>query len=191
MTGAIWWKSRRRCHLDIESVVHDAVFHKAQTIAVQRYTDDIRGTEDAINANLGSSHHEKSPYYSSLTAKIALHLSEHDMRSSLEYHNSLARVERLRFLKSELYNDPSMLLIDFLDRNPDRFSDPPDFADFQRLALKVSNGDKWWSWILDVLDKFSSEVSDENGNTYVMKVLFAALHDAAPDIFNSQQTTSH
>lgn len=110
-----------------------------------------------------------------------------DMAHSREYRDSVAQVERLRFLKRELYSDPSMLLLDYLDKNPSRLTDPPDLARFQHLALKVSNGERWWCWVLDVLDKLSSEVSDKDGNLWVMNVLVRALKQGAPDLFHEFQ----
>jgi hypothetical protein len=184
MTGSAWWKPRRASHPDVETVIRETVFRRAQAIASDRYADDLHGAQDAINADLGARRHKRSPYYSRLTAQVTLRLSNRAMSRSLEYRESVARVERLRFLKNELYSDPSMLLLDHLDRNPGKLADPPDPASFQRLALMVSKSDQWWCRILNVLDRLSSEVSDEDGNFYTMNVLFAALQEAAPDLFN-------
>lgn len=184
MTGSAWWKPRRIVHSDVETVVHEAVFQQAQEIASKRYADDVYGAQDAINAHLGARHYEHSPYYSRLTAKITLRLSKQGMNRSLEYRDCVARVERLRFLKDELYSDPSMLLLDHLDRNPDKLSDLPNPAEFQRLASMVAKNDQWWSRILYVLDRLSSEVSDRDGNFYAMNVLLTAMQKAAPDLFN-------
>lgn len=184
MTGSAWWKPCRTSHPAVETVVRETVFRRAQAIASDRYADDLRGAQDAINANLGTRCHKRSHLYSRLTAQVTLRLSNRGMSRSLEYRESVARVERLRFLKNELYSDPSMLLLDHLDRNPGKLTDPPDPASFQRLALMVSNSDQWWCRILHVLDRLSSEISDKNGNFYAMSVLFTALQEAAPDLFN-------
>jgi hypothetical protein len=188
MTGSAQWKPGRTSHRDIEAVICNVVVHRAQAIAAQRYGDDIRSAQDAINADLSICRRERSPHYSSLAATVTLRLSKQNMTSALEFRDSLARIERLRFLKQQLYSDPSMLLLDYLDRNPEKLDEPPDFARFQQLALRVSNGDRWWCRTLDILDKISSEVPDEHGNLYVMKVLSDALQDAAPDIFTHQET---
>jgi hypothetical protein len=187
MTGSIRWEPHRTAHLDVEAVVRDAVFNRAQAFASERYADDVRGTEDAINADLGIRRCESSPFYSGLVATVTLKVSEQGIRHSLEYRNSVAQIQRLHFLKRELYSDPSMLLLDYLDRNPGELADPPDIARFQRLALRISNGDRWWCRILDILDRLSSEVSDKTGNFYVMKILFGALQEAAPDLFAEYQ----
>jgi hypothetical protein len=171
-------------HSASDTVVRDAVFRQAQAIASKRYADDVYGVQDSINANLGTQLHERSPYYSRLTAKVALRLSDQGMNRSLEYRDCVARVERLRFLKDQLYSDPSMLLLDHLDRNPEKLSDLPNPAGFQRIALMVAKNDQWWSRILHALDRLSSEVSDRDGNFYAMNVLFAALQEAAPDLFS-------
>jgi hypothetical protein len=186
-SGSAWWKPRRTAHSDVETVVREAVFRQAQAIASKRYADDVYGTQDAINADLGGQHHEPSPYYSRLTGKVTLRLSNQGMNRSLQYRDCVARVERLRFLKDELYSDPSMLFLDHLDRNPEKLSDLPNPADFQRLALMVAKGDQWWYRILHVLDRLSSEVSDKDGNFYAMNVLFTALQEAAPDLFKEHR----
>lgn len=41
--------------------------------------------------------------------------------------------------------------------------------------------------MLDVLERLSSEVSDEKGNLWAMTVLLGALKDAAPDLFSNPQ----
>jgi hypothetical protein len=187
MTGSAWWKPRRTEHSAVETVVREAVFRQAQEIASKRYADDVYGAQDAINADLAAPHEERSPYYSRLTAKVTLRLSSQAINKSLEYRDCVARVERLRFLKDELYSDPSMLLLDYLDRNPEKLSDLPNPARFQRLALMVAKNDQWWHRILHVLDRLSSEVSDRDGNFYAMNVLFTALQEAAPDLFNEHR----
>ena len=132
-------------------------------MAADRYADDIRGAEDAINANLVASCNKQTAYFSALMATITLGLSEQDIANSREYRDSFARVERLRFLKRELYSDPSMLLLDYLDKNPGELAEPPDLARFQQLALKVSNGERWWCRILDVLDKLPRRCQTRKG----------------------------
>jgi hypothetical protein len=187
MTGSIRWEPCRTSHLDAEAAVRDAVFNRAQAIASERYADDVRGAEDAINADLGAYRRERGLFYSGIAATIALRVSQQGIKSSLEYRNSLAQIERLHFLKRELYSDPSMLLLDYLDRNPEELANSPDIARFQQLALRISNGDRWWCRILDVLDKLSSEVSDKAGNYFTMQILFRALQEAAPDLFAEYQ----
>jgi hypothetical protein len=187
MCGSARWRPGWTSHAAVEVLVRDIVVRRARDIAADRYADDIRGAEDAINADLVASRSEQNPYFSDLTATITLGLSERDLVNSREYRDSLARVERLRFLRNELYSNPSMLLLDYLDRNPGHLAEPPDLARFQRLALKVSNGEQWWSQILDVLDKLSAKVSDKDGNFWAMNVLFAALREAAPDLFSQHQ----
>lgn len=184
MTGSARWKPGRTSHPAIEALVRDIVVRRAQDIADDRYADDIRGAEDAINADLVANCIGQTPYFSGLTATVTLGLSERDIANSREFRDSYARVERLRFLKRELYSDPSMLMLDYLDKNPGKLAEQPDLAHFQQLALKVSNGERWWCRILDVLDKLSSEVSDKDGNLWVMNVLIGALKQGAPDIFN-------
>jgi hypothetical protein len=187
MTGSIQWKPRRASHLDIEAVVCDAVFCRAQAIAIKRYADDIRGAQDAINAELGYNRHERTSCYSRLIATVTLRLNKRDMANSLEYRNSVAQIERLRFLRKQLYSDPSMLLLDYLDKNPEKLVEPPDLAKYQQLALRISSGERWWCQVLEVLDKLSSKVSDQDGNSYVLKVFFASLKEAAPDLFDQHQ----
>lgn len=182
MTGSARWTPRRTSHPDIAAVVRDTVVRRARTIAAERYADDIRSAEDAINADLRASRDERTPYYSRLTAAVTLRLSEQDMASSLEYRRSLARLVKLRFLKKELYSDPSMLLLDYLDRHPEKLGQHrtlPASSD----SPSISNCERWWCRVLDTLYKLSSDVPDEDGNLWVMNA-FAALQKAAPAIFS-------
>ncbi len=188
MSGSVRWIPGKLSHPSPEAFVRNVVTSKAQTVAIRRYADDVHGAEDAINADLGSGNIKDTVYFSGLIATITLgHPDQEDMANSRKYRDSLARVERLRFLKGQLYNDPSMLLLDYIDRNPGKLAEFPDLAGFQRLALKISGGERWWSQVLDVLERLSSEVSDEKGNLWAMTVLLGALKDAAPDLFSNPQ----
>jgi hypothetical protein len=188
MSGSAQWVSGKLMHPRIEALVRDTVTSKAQEIAAGRYADDVHGTEDAINSNLGPGNIQDTLYYSGITAAITLaRLDEQDIANSRKFRESLAQIERLRFLKDQLYSDPSMLLLDYIDRNPGKLAEIPDLASFQHLALKVSNGDRWWCQVLHVLEMLSAEVSDEKGNLWAMTVLLGALKEAAPDLFSRPQ----
>lgn len=192
MSGSVRWIPGKLSHPAIEALVRDVATSKAQEIAIGRYADDIHGTEDAINSNLGSGNIEDTLYYSGLNATIILaHPDQQDIANSRKYRDSVARIERLRFLKDQLYSDPSMLLLDYVDRNPGKLDDVPDLASFQHLALKISNGERWWCQVLDVLERLSSGVSDEKGNLWAMTLLMGALERAAPDLFSHPQQESN
>jgi hypothetical protein len=191
MTGSARWVPGKVSHPAIEALVRNVVVSQAQAIAVKRHADDVSGTEDAINSDLGSGLIEDTPYYSALTATVVLDRPTQDeMANSHEYRDSLARVERLRFLRSQLYGDPSMLLLDYIDRNPDKLDELPDLASFQLLALEVSNGERWWLRVLHVLERLSAEVSDEKGNLWAMNVLLGALKEELPDLFSQSEGES-
>jgi hypothetical protein len=191
MTGSARWVPGKVSHPAIEALVRNVVVSQAQAITLKRYADDVSGTEDAINSDLGSGLVEDTPYYSALTATVVLDRPTQDeMTNSHEYRYSLARVERLRFLRRQLYGDPSMLLLDYIDRNPDKLDELPDLASFQLLALGVSNGERWWLRVLHVLERLSAEVSDEKGNLWAMNVLITALKEAAPDLFSQSEEES-
>lgn len=187
MTGTARWKSRWRRNPEAEVAAREAIVQRARNIAITRYADDIHGAQDAINADLCVNPLRKTRYYSRLTATITLRLSGQAEADARKYRQSLAHIKRLHFLKEQLYSDPAMLMLDYLDKNPGKASQLPDLAQYQKLALKVRDGERWWCQILDVLDKLSSNIADQDGNFYVMKVLFAALKDAAPDLFNQYQ----
>jgi hypothetical protein len=182
MTGSAWWKARRTRHTDIETIVREAVAERARAIAVKHYADNIHGAQDAINAHLGAT--SRTRYYSDLRAAVILRVSDSAKADAMQYRHSIAHIERLRFLKEQLYSDPAMLMLDYLDKNPGKIADLPDLAHFQQLALKITNGERWWCRVLEALDRLSAEVSDEHGNLYLINVLFAALQDKAPDLFN-------
>lgn len=191
MTGSAHWVPGKLSHPAIEALVRNVVVSRARAIALTRYADDISGTEDAINSDLGSGLLEDTPYYSALIATAVLGCpTQQEMANSHKYRDSLARVERLRFLKDQLYSDPSMLLLDYIDRNPEKLDELPDLASFQQLALEVSNGERWWCQVLHVLERLSSGVSDEKGNLWAMNVLLTALKEAAPDLFSHPEEES-
>jgi hypothetical protein len=189
MSGSAWWKPRHTRHPDIQAAaVLDAVFHQAQDIAITRHADDFRGTQDAINANLGAIQRSRDThFYSALTAKVTLTLSNEAAADALAYRHSLAYVKRLRFLREQLYSDPAMLMLDHLEKNPGKADELPDMAHFQRIAMKVSNGERWWCRILDAMDRLAPHTTDQDGNLLAMDVLIRVLKEAAPDHFNWQE----
>jgi hypothetical protein len=182
MTGSMRWKERRGRHSNIEAVVRSAVARQAQAIAIKQYADDIHNAEDAINADLAKSHRCNTRFYSNLTANVTLRLNQQARTNAMEYRHSVAHIERLRFLRKQLYSDPAMLLIDYLEKHPEQ-QEPPDIARFQRLAVNVTMGDRWWSRVLDALEKLSSNVHEQDGNLFVMDVLIRTLKAAAPELF--------
>jgi len=187
MTGTAQWKTRRPRRPGIEGIVRDTIVQRAQEIAITRYADDICGAQDAMNAGLRANPPGSTRYYSSLTAAITLGISDRAKADARKYRRSLARVKRLCFLKEQLYTDPVMLLLDYLERNPGKVAEQPDLADFQKLALKVRGGEQWWCRILDTLDKLASRVPDEDGNLFAMNVLASVLKQAAPGLFGQHQ----
>jgi hypothetical protein len=66
-------------------------------------------------------------------------------------------------------------------------AEPPDLAHFQKLALKVRDGERWWCRIVDALDKLASQVADQDGNLFAMNVLASVLKQAAPDLFKQEE----
>ena len=189
MSGSAWWKRRRIRYPDVQAAVLDAVCHEAQDIAITRYADDFRGAQDAINANLGVIQRSRNThFYSALTAKVTLTLSNEAAADALAYRHSVAYVKRLRFLREQLYSDPAMLMLDHLEKNPGKADDElPDMAHFQRLAMKISNGERWWCRILDAMDRLAPHTTDQNGNLLAMDVLIRVLKEAAPDYFKWQE----
>jgi hypothetical protein len=182
MTGSTWWKARRTRHPDIEAIVRDAVVERARIVAIKHDADDLHGAQDAINTDLGPL--SRTRHYSDLRATVVLRITDQARADALQYRHSIAHIERLRFLKQQLYSDPAMLMLDYLDKNPGKTADPPDLAQFEKLALKITNGERWWCWVIDALDRLSAKVSDEHGNLYLIEMMFAALQDKAPDLFN-------
>jgi hypothetical protein len=142
--------------------------------------------QDAINADLGMKHRCDNRLYSNVTARITLDLSRQARADAMEYRHSIAHVERLHFLRQQLYSDPAMLLIDYLDKHPEQET-PPDIARFQRLATSVTMGDRWWSRVLDALEKLSPRDQDRDGNLFVMNVLISTLKAAAPELIERHQ----
>jgi hypothetical protein len=182
MAGSARWRARRAQHLDMEAVVRDAVVERARAVAIKHDADDVHGAQDAINADLSAI--SRTRYYSDLKATVILRISDQATADALQYRHFIAHIERLRFLRNQLYSDPAMLMLDYLDKNPGKTEDLPDLAHFQKLALKITNGERWWCRVLEALDRLSAEVSDERGNLYLINVLFAALQDKAPDLFS-------
>ena len=153
MTGSVWWKARRTQHPDIEAVVRDTVAERARAVAIKHDADNLHGAQDAINANLGTI--PRTRHYSELRATVILRISDSAKADALQYRHSIAYVERLRWLKEQLYSDPTMLMLDYLDKNPGKTADLPELAHFQQLALKVTNGEKWWCRVLEALKRSS------------------------------------
>ena len=117
MTGSACWKARRTQHPDIEAVVCEAVAERARAVAIKHDADNIHGAQDEINADLGTI--SRTRHYSELRATIILRISDSAKADALQYRHSIAYIERLRFLKEQLYSDPAMLMLDYLDKNPE------------------------------------------------------------------------
>ncbi|MGC0318962.1 hypothetical protein [Kitasatospora acidiphila] len=145
--------------------------------------EEIRAAEDCLNADLGQEFDYAGGYLNRLTATVQLYLDVDTRRAAEQARDDRARISRLRYLRTQLYSDPELLLLEYLDRHPDQLTTVA-IQPFQQLARSLRVGGKWWYPLLDALEKLSSNTDPVCGEVTAMTALLKAFREAAPELID-------
>ncbi|MFG2178488.1 hypothetical protein ACGFLS_07185 [Streptomyces abikoensis] len=177
------WTPGRTVHYAPEAVVITELVRRATAVTELWEAVELKGAEDAVNADLGRPTSLPGMPGSTLWGHVQLTLSAQARSDAEQYRVDRARVARLRYLKEHLYSDPEMLLLDHLDRHPQDIG-TVDIATFQRLSRSLRVGGQWWYPLLDCLEALSSELPIRHGDRYAMKLLLKAFKDTLPELID-------
>ncbi|MGW9426660.1 hypothetical protein ACWHA1_01735 [Streptomyces decoyicus] len=177
------WEINTSDHYTAQSLAINQLVHLATSITKEWEATNSRGAEDAVNATLGFPVPITGMPKSKLSGRVSLSIGAQELTVAEQQRQDKARVARLRYLKEQLYSDPEMLLLEYLDQHPEALTLPStDIRVFQRLSRSMRVGGEWWYPLLDCLEKISADLPEQRGDLYAMRLLLKAFKDAVPNL---------
>ncbi|MFJ6602204.1 hypothetical protein [Streptomyces lydicus] len=183
-TFTIEWRPALRTRLNLEDLVLSQTLARASEVAQLFPAVEVRTAQDTINAELGAPEHTRATGYRCLAARVELALSENAREDLAQQQADEARVRRLRFLRTNLYEQPDLFVLDRIEKQGD-WPGAQQVAEWQRLARWMVAADEWWQPILDQWEKVGQGFNDIELQNRAMLALCDALQklkgDDSPD----------
>ncbi|HZG05799.1 MAG TPA: hypothetical protein VE546_19860 [Streptomyces sp.] len=145
----VWWRPKRRSrHLNLEELVRHDVTAAADKLAQCLEATDLPAAQDAINAAVGDPHLAENTRYRLVKVEVHLSLSTAAREILAQRHADAERIRRLHFLKTHLYDDPALVVLDRLETHSERPSHN-EIEYIQRLARSLHANESWWRPLLE------------------------------------------
>lgn len=173
-TFTITWRPTRRSRPNIEEWVRERTVTDAANVLARLPATDVQTAQDTVNAVLGEPHRFRTAHYRLVRVHADLRLTAASHRILAQRQEDEERVRRLRFLRAELYEHPSLLLLDRIERSTDPL-DPGQVADWQRVARSVAASEEWWRPLLEQWEQVGRGFTDAEMQNRVLHVLHDAL----------------
>lgn len=167
--------SGRTFHGDRASLVRHHLLREARLIARDWRADEAHAAQDAINACFGKPRDCPDDFYRKLTAHVELRASADARQAAAQARDDEARIERLRYLRTALYTDPTLLVIEHLDRHPETEIDHGRIEHLRRLADELRHGERWWAPLMTAWNELAQHTSDTPG---AAREAMTVLHNA-------------
>ncbi|MFF1910999.1 hypothetical protein ACFVYE_04975 [Streptomyces sp. NPDC058239] len=145
----------------------------AANVLLRMPATDLQTAQDTVNAMLGEPKRCRTTHYRLLYVHTDLRLAAAFREILAQRREDEERVRRLRFLKDNLYEHPSLLLLDRIERHPGSL-DPRQVADWQRVARSVAASEEWWRPLLEQWELVGRGFTD----TEMQNRAILVLHDA-------------
>lgn len=183
-TFTIEWRPALRTRPNLEDLVLSQTLARASEAAQLFPAVEVRTAQDTINAELGAPEHTRATGYRCLAARVELALSENAQEDLAQQQADEARVRRLRFLRTNLYEQPDLFVLDRIEKQGD-WPGAQQVAEWQRLARWMVAADEWWQPMLDQWEKVGQGFNDIELQNRAMLALCDALQklkgDDSPD----------
>ncbi len=172
----ITYRPGRQGHCNRNSLIRHEVLQAAREESQSWLAIEILEAEDAINARLGRPSDSTDGFYRDCRARVALHISEQTEKTLHRLLASEARVNHLQYLKTTLYSDASLLLVDFLERDPSRLGDELDIDKFYRFANRLSEAEQWWAPLMQAWGELAAQTQSREAAREALHALLDAIH---------------
>ncbi|MFD8978461.1 hypothetical protein [Streptomyces sp. NPDC059564] len=187
-TFAIEWRPALRTRPNLEDLVLSQALSAAGEVARRFEAVEVRTAQDTINAELGTPQHTRADAYRCLGARVKLALSETARENVAQLRADEARVRRLRFLRTNLYEHPDLFVLDRIERQAD-FPGSGQVADWQRLARWIVASNEWWQPVLEQWESVGRGFDDIELQNRAMLALCEALRTLTDEKALSQSPT--
>lgn len=141
------WRPAGRCRANLEDLVRQELTDDAGGITSRFEAYDAPAAQDAVNAALGTTRARRRAHYRRIDARVTLSISADDGEVLRQRRFDTERIRRLIFLRTQLYSDPALYVIDRIE-TAGRVTQE-DVRDMQELARWLGAGDRWWYPILE------------------------------------------
>ncbi|MER5495764.1 hypothetical protein ACFYXP_10430 [Streptomyces sp. NPDC002466] len=179
-TFTIEWRPALRARPNLEDLVLSRTLAWAGEVAQLFPAIEVRTAQDTINAELGAPEHTRATGYRCLAARVELALSESALEDLAQQQADEARVRRLRFLRTNLYEQPDLFVLDRIEQQCD-WPGAEQVAEWQRLARWMVAADEWWQPMLDQWEKVGQGFNDIELQNRAMLALCDALQKLKGD----------
>ncbi|WP_203898190.1 hypothetical protein [Virgisporangium aliadipatigenens] len=137
--------------------------------------DEASSASDAINAEFGAPRSCSQGYFRDLVAEVRIRTSAEARQAAERSRADRARVARLQYLKAALYSDPTLLAIEYLDRNPSAKIDTSRLDGLQKFADEIRHREQWWSPIMRAWDELAVRTMSAESADIAIEVLIDAI----------------
>ncbi|MEV7536402.1 hypothetical protein ACIQNV_38885 [Streptomyces hydrogenans] len=172
-TFTVAWRPALRIRPGLEELVVSHTVARAREIARQFPAVEVRSAQDAVNAELGAVQHTRGTPYRCLTAHTELALSAAARATVAQRRTDEERVQRLRFLRTHLYDHPDLFVLDRIEQLGG-CPGSEEVADWHRLARSIAASGQWWEPVLAQWESVGRGFTDVELQNRAM----LALHDA-------------
>ncbi|QIZ02356.2 hypothetical protein HEP87_56245 [Streptomyces sp. S1D4-11] len=167
------WRPHRRSQPCVEEAIRAHVHASALGTAACLLTTDLLAAQDAVNAALP--HGCRTAHYRLVSARAVLQLPPNAQDFLQQQQADEHRIRRLRFLKTHLYDHPSLVVLDRLEHHsPGALSDD-HVAELQRLARLITSCDRWWSPLMQQWEQLGDGFHDTEKQQQAMLALLDSL----------------
>ncbi|MFE7569815.1 hypothetical protein ACFU76_23065 [Streptomyces sp. NPDC057539] len=170
----IIWRPRRRTHPQAEEAVRSQVHSAAVKAASHLDAADLPAAQDAVNTALIGLP-QSGRHYRLLASRATLRLSAAAQELIAQQQADEQRIRRLRFLKTNLYDHPDLVVLDRLEHHSPGALDDGYVAELQRLARLIRSCDRWWSPLLQQWEQLGQGFNDTEMQQQAMLALFDSL----------------
>lgn len=169
----VQYRHGRKAHNSREELVRFQVMTIARNIAEKWEADDRLAAQDEINAWLGEPRDCPQGFYRKLTGHAELLMTPKAYENAIRAREDRAHVERLRYLKTALYTDPSLLVVEYLDLNRDHIGtiDVGSVDRFRQIADRLREAEQWWSPLMAAWNELAANTRSREGIEEAMKIL--------------------
>lgn len=179
-TFTIGWRPALQTRPNLEDLVLSRNLERAGEIAQRFEAIEVRTAQDTINAELGAPKRTRGTGYRCLAARVELGLSESTREDLAQQQADEARIRRLRFLRTNLYKQPDLFVLDRIERQGD-WPGAGLVAEWQRLARWIVAADEWWQPLLDQWEQVGQGFNDIELQNRAMLALCDALQKLKGD----------
>lgn len=192
-TFFISWRPTWRGRPNLEELVRERTVTDAADILLRLPATDLQTAQDTVNSRLGEPKRCRTTHYRLMHVHAALRLGATSGEILAQRREDEERVRRLRFLKENLYEHPSLLLLDRIERHPVEL-DPRQIAEWQRVARSVAASEEWWRPLLEqweLVGRGFTDVEMQNRAILVLHDALAALTREETEVGQPAPTSEH